>query len=129
MQYHSWPGLDPMSFAPKPFPPPGKTPPWTDLRARPSHSRHMADAPPSREHGWSPVSRSLDKLLAERRRIAAARPLKVQDLTLPDSELVRAVYRYAQEKLPGPTFSHSTRVFYYGIVSPTPNRIGKAERG
>lgn len=75
------------------------------------------------------MSRSLDKLLAERRRIAAARPSKVHDLTLPDSELVRAAYRYAQEKLPGPTFHHSMRVFYYGIVSPTPSRIGEAERG
>ncbi|KAK5002618.1 hypothetical protein LTR28_011179, partial [Elasticomyces elasticus] len=65
------------------------------------------------EHGWVAVPRSQAKLLAEREDPQESTAMKVEDISLPKSELVQAVTRYARENLPEETFNHSMRVFYY----------------
>jgi cyanamide hydratase len=66
------------------------------------------------EHGWSAVSRSLDKLLASREAEKAPQPISPKDLELPRSALIDQVLKYAKENLPAETFNHSMRVFHYG---------------
>ncbi|KAK4972563.1 hypothetical protein LTR66_011297 [Elasticomyces elasticus] len=66
------------------------------------------------EHGWVAVPRSQAKLLAEREDPQESTAMKVEDISLPNSELVQAVTRYARENLPEETLNHSMRVFYYG---------------
>ncbi|KAI6791083.1 cyanamide hydratase [Hortaea werneckii] len=69
---------------------------------------------PIEKHGWTAVSRSLEKLLAERHDKREPWPLKVEDISLPDGELVGKVMEYARSHLPAQTFNHSMRVFFYG---------------
>ncbi|KAI7553117.1 cyanamide hydratase [Hortaea werneckii] len=71
-------------------------------------------ATPIEKHGWTAVPRSLEKLLAERQEKREPRPVKVEDLPLPDGSLVGKVMDYARTHLPAQTFNHSLRVFFYG---------------
>jgi len=66
------------------------------------------------EHGWTPVPRSMDKMLASRKDPKPPIPLKPADFPLPDSPMVKTVTAYAKETLPKETFHHSMRVYYYG---------------
>ena len=66
------------------------------------------------EHGWTAVPRSLEKLVANTNDARPAKPMKVDDIPLPDSLLVQQVMKYAKESLPSETFNHSMRVYYYG---------------
>jgi cyanamide hydratase len=72
----------------------------------------MANA--THEHGWTAVPRSLDVLVKGRKNPKASTPLTVNDILLPNSELVQQVMQYAKDHLPAETFNHSMRVFYYG---------------
>lgn len=77
---------------------------------------------PIEKHGWTAVSRSLEKLLAERHDKREPWPLKVEDISLPDGELVGKVMEYARSHLPAQTFNHSMRVFFYGMhIHPLPS--------
>ncbi|KAI6865093.1 cyanamide hydratase [Hortaea werneckii] len=69
---------------------------------------------PVEKHGWTAVPRSLDKLLAGRNEKREPWPVKVEDLPLPEGELVGKVMEYAKSHLPAQTFNHSMRVFCYG---------------
>ncbi|KAI7482422.1 cyanamide hydratase [Hortaea werneckii] len=66
------------------------------------------------KHGWTAVPRSLDKLLAGRPEKREPWPVKVEDLPLPEGELVGKVMEYAKSHLPAQTLNHSMRVFCYG---------------
>lgn len=77
---------------------------------------------PIEKHGWTAVPRSLEKLLAERHEKREPWPLKVEDISLPDGELVGKVMEYARSHLPAQTFNHSMRVFFYGMLVPPPSR-------
>ncbi len=47
-------------------------------------------------------------------------PLLVNDIKFPsDDSIVAKVHQYAKEKLPGKTFNHSMRVFYFGMLRPS----------
>lgn len=72
---------------------------------------------PVEKHGWTAVPRSLDKLLAGRNEKREPWPVKVEDLPLPEGELVGKVMEYAKSHLPAQTFNHSMRVFCYGMLS------------
>ncbi|KAI5201967.1 cyanamide hydratase [Aureobasidium subglaciale] len=69
----------------------------------------------TKDNGWTAVSRSLEKLLANRKDTnSKASPLRVEDMPLPDSPLAKSIMKHAQEHLPKQTFSHSMRVYYFG---------------
>lgn len=72
----------------------------------------MADA--VHEHGWTAVPRSLDKLVNSRKDPKPPTPISIDDMPLPNSELVQQVMKYAKDNLPAETFNHSMRVFYFG---------------
>lgn len=72
----------------------------------------MADA--THEHGWTAVPRSLEVLVKSRKNPLPSTPLAVDDISLPNSELVQQVMKYAKDNLSAETFNHSMRVFYYG---------------
>lgn len=69
------------------------------------------------EHGWTAVPRSLEKLVTRRKNPQPSKPMTVDEIPQPDSPLVRSVMKYARENLPGQTFNHSMRVFYYGKLA------------
>jgi cyanamide hydratase len=66
------------------------------------------------KYGWNAVHRSLDKLIADRIDPQPSKPVKVEDIPLPDDELSQQVMKYAKENLSAETFNHSMRVYYYG---------------
>ncbi|KAF2201262.1 cyanamide hydratase [Delitschia confertaspora ATCC 74209] len=63
--------------------------------------------------GWTAVPRAQSKILSHVDKNAPAKFI-VDDIKLPDSEVVKKTYEYAKEHLPEETFNHSMRVFYYG---------------
>jgi len=69
------------------------------------------------EHGWTAVPRSRDKLLDSIGNPKSSKPMKIEDIPLPDSPLVQSVLKYAKENLTKQTFNHSMRVFYYGKLN------------
>ncbi|KAK8196712.1 hypothetical protein M8818_006879 [Zalaria obscura] len=69
------------------------------------------------EYGWTAVPRSLAKLVASRENKQSPKPIKIEEIPLPDSPLVQSVLQYAKENLPRETFHHSMRIFYYGTVT------------
>ncbi|KAF2739007.1 cyanamide hydratase [Polyplosphaeria fusca] len=66
-------------------------------------------------HGWTAVPRSQSRFLAD---VDKNRPAKfsVDDIELPDSDVVRKTHAYAKKELPERTFNHSMRVYYYGAA-------------
>ncbi|KAL1306729.1 hypothetical protein AAFC00_005394 [Neodothiora populina] len=66
------------------------------------------------EHGWTPVPRSLDKVVNSRKDPQPPKAVTVDDFPPPTSPLVQTVTKYARENLPQETFNHSMRVYYYG---------------
>lgn len=71
------------------------------------------------QQGWTAVPRSLSKLINDRPDPHSPSPIKVSDIELPDSPLVRAALDYAEANLPKPTLSHSMRVFFFGRIVTT----------
>ncbi|KAF1993132.1 cyanamide hydratase [Amniculicola lignicola CBS 123094] len=65
--------------------------------------------------GWTAVPRSQAKMLAN---VDKNRPAKiaVNQIKLPDTEVVKKTYEYAKRELPMQTFNHSLRVYYYGAA-------------
>ncbi|KAK5164842.1 uncharacterized protein LTR77_009506 [Saxophila tyrrhenica] len=66
------------------------------------------------KHGWTPVHRSLDKLVASRTNLQPSKPVAIDDIPLPSGALAEQVLKYAKENLPTETLNHSMRVYYYG---------------
>lgn len=66
-------------------------------------------------HGWTPIVRDHQALLAGKPYINKPSALLVKDIEFPSDDLVSKVREHAEEKLPGPTFNHSMRVFYFGM--------------
>ncbi|KAF2473850.1 cyanamide hydratase [Lindgomyces ingoldianus] len=64
-------------------------------------------------HGWMSVPRSQLKTLAHATRNSPAK-VSVDDITLPNSSLVKQTLEFAKKELPKQTFNHSMRVYYYG---------------
>ena len=85
----------------------------------------MAD--PVKAYGWTAMPRKVETLLASRTDVKPPTPVKVNDINLPDSPLVKAVHAYAKKELAPETFNHSMRVYYYGmdhtpkLLSPYPH--------
>lgn len=71
------------------------------------------------QHGWTAVPRSLSKLISNRPNPKASTPMKVSDIELPKSTLIRAALDYAEGHLPKPTINHSMRVYYFGRMITT----------
>ena len=72
----------------------------------------MTDA--GQEHGWTAVPRSLQKLVTSRKNPKPSTPMTVDEISVPEGELVQHVLNYAKDNLPPETFNHSMRVFYFG---------------
>ncbi|KAF2788732.1 cyanamide hydratase [Melanomma pulvis-pyrius CBS 109.77] len=66
-------------------------------------------------NGWTAVPRSHPQGLSHVDRTSRAK-ISVNDVKLPDSDLVRRTYEYAKQELPEKTFNHSMRVYYYGAA-------------
>lgn len=66
------------------------------------------------KHGFTAVPRSLDKLIADRPIKVTPKPVRVEDIVLPESTLARTIRAYARENLPEQTYNHSMRVYYFG---------------
>jgi cyanamide hydratase len=65
-------------------------------------------------HGWTAVPRDAKAILDGKPYINKPEPLLVKAIAFPsDDPLVAKVREYAQEKLSGPTFNHSMRVYYF----------------
>lgn len=63
------------------------------------------------EYGWPAVPRDFEVLL---KNAVPARTVDVKDIQEPTTDLAVKVREYAKSHLPGPTFNHSLRVYYYG---------------
>ena len=64
-------------------------------------------------NGWSAVSRSFQKSLADVDKNKQA-DLSVDEAKPPNTELAKKTHAFAKEQLPEKTFNHSMRVWYYG---------------
>jgi cyanamide hydratase len=64
-------------------------------------------------NGWAAVPRSFSKGLLDVDQKSPAK-ISVDDVKLPNSDLVRRTFEYAKKELPENTFNHSMRVYYYG---------------
>ncbi|KAK4188300.1 cyanamide hydratase [Podospora australis] len=73
---------------------------------------------PVAEHGWTAVPVNADAIFEGKPYIHKPQPVLVKDLPFPsDSDpIVKQVQDYAKENLPGPTYNHSMRVFYWSTV-------------
>lgn len=72
-------------------------------------------------HGWTAVALDPKAILGGKPYINKPESLLVKDIKFPsDDAVVSRVYEYAKEKLSGPTFNHSMRVYYFG-QSPQPS--------
>lgn len=80
----------------------------------------------ARDHGWTAVPRSLEKLIASRRDPKLSAPSVVDDIPLPDNALVQQVMKYAKDNLPPETFNHSMRVYFFGSLKLISNDRGSA---
>lgn len=67
-------------------------------------------------NGWIAVPRSHSQGLSHVDENSPAK-ISVNDVKLPDSDLVRKTYEYAKQELPEKTFNHSMRVYYYGMFT------------
>ena len=75
-------------------------------------------------HGWTAVPRSLEKLVASRKDKKPSQPIRIEDISTPNSQIVQDVMKYAQARLPAEAFNHSMRVYYFGIASPAFSLFG-----
>ncbi|KAH7115961.1 hypothetical protein B0J11DRAFT_584006 [Dendryphion nanum] len=64
-------------------------------------------------HGWTAVQRSHKKFLAGIDQNMPAK-ISVDDVELPNSNIVNKTFEFAKRQLPEKTFNHSLRVYYYG---------------
>jgi cyanamide hydratase len=70
----------------------------------------------SQDHfGWQAVPRSTEAFL-KTANTANTKSFNVSDITVPTSEVAKKTQDYAKKHLPGPTYNHSMRVFYYGTL-------------
>ena len=74
----------------------------------------MADPDPT--YGWTAVPRDTNSLLKGKKNVVDPRPVKVNDVQLPDTERAKKVMAYARTELSEETFNHSMRVYYYGVM-------------
>jgi cyanamide hydratase len=77
----------------------------------------MSDGQKNQElagNGWTAVPRSQAKVLGQLENGFEPANIKVDDIKVPDSDVAKKTYEYAKRELPGKTFNHSMRVYYYG---------------
>ena len=67
------------------------------------------------EFGFTPVPRSQETLLKGHNKESPY--VSVDDIAVPDTQVVRAVEEYVKKELSPETYRHSVRAFYYGIPS------------
>lgn len=68
-------------------------------------------------YGWTSVPASLSLLIQSSSSASTpVKPLKISDLPLPTSSLVKGVQQYAHTELPKETYHHSMRVYHYGVA-------------
>lgn len=63
------------------------------------------------------MPRKVESLLASRTDVQPPAPVDINDVSLPDSPLAKAVHEYAKKELVPETFNHSMRVYYYGMYA------------
>lgn len=81
---------------------------------------------PITTHGWTARPRDVSILLTGKKNIKSPEPVKVENISLPDTQLAKAVMEYAKQELREETFNHSMRVFYYGrYISGLHTRYGR----
>jgi len=66
-------------------------------------------------NGWHAVPRSHSEALSH---IDCSSPMgvRVDNVTLPNTDIAKKAYEYARAELPEQTFNHSMRVYYYGVA-------------
>lgn len=68
-------------------------------------------------HGWSAVPVDANAIFLGKPFLNKPQSLLVNDIKFPsDDSIVAKVHQYAKEKLPGKTFNHSMRVFYFATA-------------
>jgi len=72
---------------------------------------------PVKAYGWTAMPRDVETLLATRTDVKPPAPVRVNDISLPDSPLAKAMHEYAKKELAPETFNHSMRVYYYGTYA------------
>ena len=65
------------------------------------------------EYGFIPVLRSQEKLLKEHNKDSPY--ISIDDIAVPDTQVVQAVEQYVKKELSPETFRHSVRAYYYGM--------------
>ena len=66
------------------------------------------------EYGFNPLPRSQEKLLKGHRKDSPY--ISIDEITIPDTKVVRAVDEYVKKELNQETYNHSVRVYFYGMV-------------
>ena len=66
-----------------------------------------------KEHGFTAVARDTKTLISGNIN-HISRPIKIEDIPFPKTELIKKVQDYAKSKLGKETYNHSMRVYYYG---------------
>ncbi|KAI9879404.1 MAG: hypothetical protein M1830_008623 [Pleopsidium flavum] len=71
---------------------------------------------PVQEFGFTALPRDPNVILAGRKNNTDPRPLSVDHVRVPDTDLAKKVRDYAKQELRTETYHHSMRVYYYGIA-------------
>lgn len=69
---------------------------------------------PIKTYGWTALPRDPSIVLNGKKNVKSPAPVKVDSISLPATELAKAVMKYAKNELKEETFNHSMRVYYYG---------------
>lgn len=65
------------------------------------------------QNGWAAVPRSFKSSLADVDKNKQAE-LSVRNANPPDSDIANKTHEFVKQQLPGKTYNHSMRVWYYG---------------
>jgi cyanamide hydratase len=65
------------------------------------------------EFGFTPVLRSQEKLLEGHNKDSPY--ISIDDIAVPDTQVVQAVEEYVKKELSPETYRHSVRAYYYGM--------------
>jgi cyanamide hydratase len=81
-------------------------------------STPAASADEIAEHGWTAVPRGVNILFGAKPFLHEPSPIAIDEIPFPSHDpIVAKVQQYAKEHLPEPTYNHSMRVCYFGMLS------------
>lgn len=70
-----------------------------------------------KDFGWAAKPRDPKMFLEGKKNFKEPVPQKVDSISLPDTNLAKKIFDYAQSELNAATFNHSMRVYYYGMIT------------